>query len=369
MAACLPVCCACGVASRRSNRRRRATGRHVEFLPALDFHLSANALALATDDQRFTWDALLRRRRGPLRLRRRPPVDPRRLPRRARRRIPPLRSQPGLLRRSKCRRSYRLGETEIAGVVPSRVAASQRSAEAVRDRLERRAARACCARVDSATASRSTCAPTPAAIVQHAYVDYSWTADVDLDAPARTSTRASGVFAHGSGETVHGRSATCPTAARRRAAASKAGVRIDGRAGALELFAGGERRLDADPLDRADAQLGRRRLPAAEQVSRLNRVRLGIITLPWPAVIASSVRASSASPARRSCVRARDRDCRRAGAAAPARIPDRDAAQRPDGRARRGSLHADRPRCSSGITSARRTKSPAAPASRISSST
>jgi hypothetical protein len=34
----------------------------------------------------------------------------------------------------------------------------------------------------------------------------------------------------------------------------EAGVRLNGRAGAIELFAGFERRIDADPLDRQTQQ-------------------------------------------------------------------------------------------------------------------
>jgi len=59
-----------------------------------------------------------------------------------------------------------------------------------------------------------------------------------------------GVFAHGAAQLV----GVDPAVAGRgmqRAGRLEAGVRFSGRAGGVELFAGFERRTDADPIDRA----------------------------------------------------------------------------------------------------------------------
>jgi len=85
-------------------------------------------------------------------------------------------------------------------------------------------------------------------IVQHADVDYEWNADVDVIV-RHTLNPHVGVFAHGWGEMF-----TVDPAIRGRTDSQtggrfEGGVRFDGRGGALELFAGVERRLDADPHD------------------------------------------------------------------------------------------------------------------------
>jgi hypothetical protein len=85
-------------------------------------------------------------------------------------------------------------------------------------------------------------------VVQHADVDYQLNADIDV-VVRHTVSPSVGVFARGSGELF-----TVDTAIRGRTDAQRGGrfeggVRFDGRGGALELFAGVERRLDADPHD------------------------------------------------------------------------------------------------------------------------
>jgi hypothetical protein len=85
-------------------------------------------------------------------------------------------------------------------------------------------------------------------VVQHADVDYRWNAD--FDATLRHDVnRNMGVYARGTGETF-----TVDPAKRGRTDALyggrfEGGVRLEGRAGALELFAGLEHRIDADPRD------------------------------------------------------------------------------------------------------------------------
>jgi len=83
-------------------------------------------------------------------------------------------------------------------------------------------------------------------VAGHSNVDYSWTADLDLSIRRAITSRVEG-FAHGHGDVfgVDG-SGNRGTQTGGRV---EAGVRFNGRAGALELFAGFERRIDADPLD------------------------------------------------------------------------------------------------------------------------
>ena len=92
------------------------------------------------------------------------------------------------------------------------------------------------------------------AIVQHSYVDYKWTANADVMIRRAIKPRV-GVFVHGSGElfTVDG---SVPNRGSQNGGRFEAGLRLNGRAGALELFAGIEQRLDADPIDRERHQFG-----------------------------------------------------------------------------------------------------------------
>jgi hypothetical protein len=85
-------------------------------------------------------------------------------------------------------------------------------------------------------------------VVQHADVDYQWNANFDIVVRHAINPDV-GVFAHGSGELF-----TVDTAIRGRTDTQhsgrfEGGIRLDGRGGALELFAGVEHRLDADPHD------------------------------------------------------------------------------------------------------------------------
>jgi hypothetical protein len=85
-------------------------------------------------------------------------------------------------------------------------------------------------------------------VVQNSFVDYTWTGELDLLVRRELNKRV-GVFAHGIGE---GYLVDPALAGRDTQLGGKVevGLRIVGGAGALELFAGAERRVDADPIDR-----------------------------------------------------------------------------------------------------------------------
>ena len=77
-------------------------------------------------------------------------------------------------------------------------------------------------------------------------MDYTWTADADVMIRREFSPRA-GVFVHGYGE-LFGVDGTVPDRGTQNGGRFEAGLRLNGRGGALELFLGVEQRLDAEPL-------------------------------------------------------------------------------------------------------------------------
>jgi hypothetical protein len=84
-------------------------------------------------------------------------------------------------------------------------------------------------------------------LIAHAFVDYSWTGDLDVVVRRRLNDRV-GVYARGSGE-AFGIDAARSNRHTQESGRIEGGVRVNGRAAALELFAGYERRADAYPLD------------------------------------------------------------------------------------------------------------------------
>jgi hypothetical protein len=64
-----------------------------------------------------------------------------------------------------------------------------------------------------------------------------------------------GVFAHGSGQ-VFALDKTVAGRTRQAGARIEAGIRVNGRGGAMEIFAGYEKRADAHPLDRLPQRWG-----------------------------------------------------------------------------------------------------------------
>lgn len=84
-------------------------------------------------------------------------------------------------------------------------------------------------------------------LVQHSSVDYTWTGNLDLLIRRPIHERA-GVFVRGTGE-IFDTDSKLSTRGRLEGGKAEAGLRLNGRGGALELFAGYERRIDADPID------------------------------------------------------------------------------------------------------------------------
>ena len=220
-----------------------------DFFTRYAFHLSADALSV--DDQRFSWDThfggeldvvdyvkgrttILADYEAVLGDEYRP--------------FDPNQAYYGLEVSS----SYRLGQAEVAGVFHhvSRHLSDRPKREPIAwNVLGARALR------------RSTIAGMTVDgrleggwIVQHSTVDYTWTGGVDLMIRRVVTPRVGG-FLHGTG-TLFGVDGTNPARGTQRAGLFEAGVRFEGRAGVLELFAGVERRIDADPFDQLPLQWG-----------------------------------------------------------------------------------------------------------------
>lgn len=90
--------------------------------------------------------------------------------------------------------------------------------------------------------------------VQHSYVDYTWLGEMELLVRRPINERI-GVFAHGSGQAFAVKEAAAGRGAQ-AGALVEAGLRVTGRAAALEIFAGYEKRVDPDPLDRQSQRWG-----------------------------------------------------------------------------------------------------------------
>jgi hypothetical protein len=85
-------------------------------------------------------------------------------------------------------------------------------------------------------------------VVQHSYVDYTWIGELNLLVRHPINARV-GAFGHGSGQLFAVNDAVLHRGTQ-GGAVVEAGVRLTGRGGILEIFAGYEKRVDADPLDR-----------------------------------------------------------------------------------------------------------------------
>lgn len=86
------------------------------------------------------------------------------------------------------------------------------------------------------------------AVIRRSYVDYLWTGNIDVVARRSINPRV-GVFGHGYGE-LYRVDAAVANRGPQAGGNLEAGVRLRGRGGAVEFFAGYERRIDADPVTR-----------------------------------------------------------------------------------------------------------------------
>jgi hypothetical protein len=84
-------------------------------------------------------------------------------------------------------------------------------------------------------------------LVQSSTVDYTWTGNLDVLIRRPINERV-GVFLRGTGE-IFQTDPELSTRGQQQGGKAEAGIRINGRGGVLELFAGYERRIDADPID------------------------------------------------------------------------------------------------------------------------
>lgn len=83
-------------------------------------------------------------------------------------------------------------------------------------------------------------------VVQHAWVDYRWIGDASVRL-RRPMTPHTAVFARASGHLI-GVDAALRSRDLQAGGGVESGIRLSGSGGAVELFGGYERRLDADPL-------------------------------------------------------------------------------------------------------------------------
>jgi hypothetical protein len=90
--------------------------------------------------------------------------------------------------------------------------------------------------------------------VEHAYVDYTWMGEAHV-LFRRPLNDVVGLFAHGSAQ-IFAVDGTVRERGTQTGGQIDAGIRLSGRAGAIELFVGYEKRVDADPLDRLPQHWG-----------------------------------------------------------------------------------------------------------------
>ena len=224
-----------------------------EFLSRYDFHLTAYGLRLSTADpaERFSWDTHFG---GSLDLvdyvggRATLTIDYEAVLGHEYRPFDPNQGNYTL----EASASARVGETEVVGVFhhlsrhlsdrPKRQAIAWNTMGA---RLLRRVTAGAVTIDADLDLGRS---------VQHSFVDYTWVGALDL-LVRRPLTPKAGVYAHGSGR-MFAVDGSIPNRGTQTGGMIEAGVRLTGRAGALELFAGVERRVDAYPLERAPQSWG-----------------------------------------------------------------------------------------------------------------
>lgn len=219
----------------------------VLFLPRYDFHLTA--AALSHDDQRFSWDThfggdfdLVDYRRGRTTFL----ANYQALTGSEYRPFDPYQGNYTL----EAATSMRAGPTELVVVFnhvsrhlgdrPNRLGVAMNS---LGGRLMQRVGRDPTA-VDIRIDLRK--------VIAQAYVDYTWIGDADLTLHRQVSAHAV-LYARAYGE-VYAVDRRIAGRGRQLGGRVEAGVRLLGGAGSVALFAGYERMVDADPLDRTPQQ-------------------------------------------------------------------------------------------------------------------
>jgi len=91
-------------------------------------------------------------------------------------------------------------------------------------------------------------------ITQRSYVDYRWLGELNLLVRHMVSSQV-GVFAHATGQLYEVDKVVVPRS-NQAGGRIEAGIRLHGRGGAMEIFAGYEKRVDAHPLDRLQQRWG-----------------------------------------------------------------------------------------------------------------
>jgi hypothetical protein len=91
-------------------------------------------------------------------------------------------------------------------------------------------------------------------VVQRSYVDYLWLGEANL-LVRRPLNNYVGLFAHGNGK-LFAVDRAIVRRGRQAGGRIEAGIRLNGRGGIMEIFAGYEKRVDADPLDRLPGRWG-----------------------------------------------------------------------------------------------------------------
>ena len=238
-------------AGARVDRPRVSSAHGVPF--------GANSLAVEQDNERFSWDAYFG---GDVDFSttRRAPLGAGRLPRGPRRRVSAVRSQPGVLHAGGVVPVPHRRDRDCSAVFSSCVAASQRPAETVRDRLERGGS------AGAAPLQRQGHDGRPAGGRRRdrrtRLRGLSPGGRRRRHARRRPINPRLGWFVHFTGE-LFAVDGTVPDRGTQTGERVEAGLRINGRAGAL----GALRRRRAPPRRRphrsSDPRLGPRRVPAA----------------------------------------------------------------------------------------------------------
>lgn len=241
MAACLTLMCAAGVAAQPQPVVAPAPSAP-QFFSRYDFHLSAAALAI--DDQRFSWDTHFG---GSLDLadyvagRVSVTIDYQAVLGNEFRAFDPNQGNYIL----EAAASARVGPTEIVGTfhhvsrhLSDRAKRFPIAWNVLGARLLRRLV------TGSATMDLDV---DGGVVTERSTVDYSWTGGLNL-VVRRPLTPRVAIFAEGSGQLI-GVDGSVSGRGTQTGGAVEAGVRLNGRAGAIEIFAGFEKRIDAFPLE------------------------------------------------------------------------------------------------------------------------